>query len=213
MAAIIDESKVQELRASLEQVAWKYLGWLPDDFEFHGNEIWQGSGYWKGMPPSRLLEVYEDVIDILDVRDVDIGHSSIDKARLTARYDGHTDENAYRLALQFLLEKVDGLGSSRKVLVADESKEQELRAIKMVSDLQKWGAGEVPGRPLSTIIDSLHFVSSRASPGVQMADVVAYALQRARRREPHRDARKALRRIATKISDHTRTWRDPWPAR
>jgi hypothetical protein len=34
--------------------------------------------------------------------------------------------------------------------------------MKMVADMQEWGGGEVPGRKLETIIDSLHFVSSHA---------------------------------------------------
>lgn len=185
VAAIVDEEMVQQLSASLEQVAWDHLGWLPSDFEFHGNEIWNGSGHWASKSPPELLAAYEAAIALLDSCNVDIAHASIHKARLSARYGGAADGNAYRLALQFLLEKVDALGSARKVLVADEAKEQELRAIKMVADLQRWGGGEVPGRRLSTVIDSLHFVPSHASPGVQMADLVAYAIQRSRRRESH----------------------------
>lgn len=71
------------------------------------------------------------------------------KSRLHARHRGAADANAYLLALQFLLEKVDALGPTLKVLVADEAKEQELPAVKMVADMQTWaGGGEVPGRQL-----------------------------------------------------------------
>ena len=44
--------------------------------------------------------------------------------------------NAYRLALQFLLEKIDMLDRQNRIVVADEAKEQQLRAIKMVADMQ-----------------------------------------------------------------------------
>ena len=57
--------------------------------------------------------------------DIDIADVSINKARLHERYGGAVDDNVYRLALQFLLEKVDVYGSDRKVVVADEAKEQE----------------------------------------------------------------------------------------
>lgn len=211
VAAIVDEERVQQLSAGMEQVAWDHLGWLPAEFEFHGNEIWNGSGHWVSKSPPELLAAYEAAIALLDSCDVDIAHASIHKARLSARYDGAADGNAYRLALQFLLEKVDALGAARKVLVADEAKEQELRAIKMVADLQRWGGGEVPGRRLRTVIDSLHFVPSHASPGVQMADLVAYAIQRSRRRESHPDAQAGLDRIMQKVNERTRTWRQPWP--
>jgi hypothetical protein len=47
-AAIVDETMVQPLREALHAVVWKHLGWLPADLEFHGQEIWNGTGYWSG---------------------------------------------------------------------------------------------------------------------------------------------------------------------
>ena len=149
---------------------------------------------------------------MLEVYDVDVAHASIDKAALHTRYGGDADDNAYRLALQFLLEKVDAYGSSLKILVADEAKEQKIRAVKMVEGMQDWTwGGEVPGRQLKTIIDSLHFVSSHDSVGVQMADLVAFVLQRRRRKEAHPNAQAALDRLSSLVNEHTRTWREPWP--
>lgn len=213
VATIVDEEQVQPLSEGMQRVAWAHLGWLPADFEFHGSEMWHGTKHWTGKMPTELLAAYEDAISLLDTCDIDIAFSSIDKQRLTARYGGGADANAYRLALQFLLEKVDRYSSERKILVADEAKEQELGAIKMVADLQNWGAGEVPGRKLKTVIDSLHFVSSHASFGVQMADLVAFILQRERVSEHHPNAQAAKDRMLTTINDHCQTWREPWPAR
>lgn len=212
VAAIVDEAMVQALGRGLKEVARDHLGWIPADFEFHGSEIWNGSKHWSGKQPPELIAAYEAALGLLDQCDIDLADASIDKARLHARYGGAADQNAYRLALQFLLEKVDALGSSRKILVADEHKEQELRAVKMVAEMQEWGAGEVPGRQLKTVIDSLHFVSSHASPGVQMADLVAFVIQRRRRREHHPDAQAAIDRLSAMINSHTRTWRDVWPS-
>jgi hypothetical protein len=66
----------------------------------------------------------------------------------------------------------------------------------MVADLQGWGGGEVPGAKLKTVIDSMHFVSSHASPGVQLADLVAYALQRKWNAwDTHPDAKAVINRI------------------
>ncbi|WP_432197101.1 DUF3800 domain-containing protein [Streptomyces sp. bgisy027] len=71
----------------------------------------------------------------------------------------------------------------------------------------------MPGAKLKTIIDSIHFVSSHASPGVQLADLVAYALQREwNRRDNHPDAKAAIGRITDVINQHTHTWREPWPS-
>lgn len=211
-AAIVDETKVQSLRDGLRDVAWKHLGWVPDDLELHGHEIWGGTGYWAGKTYDELIAAYETAMALLDTCDIDIAHASIDKAKLHKRYDGAADNNAYRLALQFLLEKVDAYGTSLKILVADEAKEQEVRAVEMVKGMQNWAwGGEVPGRQLKTIIDSLHFVSSHDSAGVQMADLIAYVLQRRRRNEAHANAQAAMDRLSALVDEHTRTWRQPWP--
>lgn len=212
VGVIVDEDKVQPLAEALRDVAMRHLGWYPRGFEFHGVEVWGGGGLWKGKSYDDLIAAYEAVIDLLATLDLDVAHASIDKPNLRKRYSGAADDNAYRLALQFLLEKIDATGSSRKVLVADEAKEQQLAAINMVKDMQDWGGGEVPGRTLRTVIDSLHFVQSHASPGVQMADMVAYMLWRAEyNREGHPNATAAVARLRAAIDAATLTWREAWP--
>lgn len=212
MAVMIDEAKVQPLAGRLKQIAWDHLGWYPADFEFHGNEVWGGIGHWKEKHPNELIAAYEAVITLLSEFDLDLAHASIHKQRLHEKYNGSADENAYRLALQFLLEKIDRYGGTKKILVADEAKEERLKAIRMVADLQDWGGGEVPGRELVNVIDSLHFVESNASPGVQLADMAAFAFQRhGNKLDSHPNAQAAIRRIYSLIDSQVKTWRSVWP--
>lgn len=212
VAVIVPEDKVQPLGEAMHRVAVKYFDWVPAEFEFHGYDIWNRTEWWSEKQYHELIAAYEAVLGLLDELDLSIAHSSINKAQLHARYSGAADANAYRLALQFLLEKIDLLGGPRRIVVADEAKEQQLRAVKMVADMQQWGAGEVPGQRLRTVIDSLHFVQSHASPGVQMADLVAYVLQRSgQASERHPDAIAALARLQGVVDRHTVTWRAPWP--
>lgn len=211
-AVLVHEDQVQPLADAFQRLAWKHLEWLPAGFEVHGNEIWNGTSHWKGKTPTELIAVYEDAISVLNELELDVSYASIHKQRLTARYNGGADDNAYLLALQFLLEKIDRRYTANKILIADEQKEHQLRAVKMVGDLQDWGGGEVPGTKLKTVIDSMHFVSSHASPGVQLADIVAYALQRKWNAwDSHPEAKAAIGRITMVINDHTHTWREPWP--
>ncbi|MEV8609476.1 DUF3800 domain-containing protein [Amycolatopsis sp. NPDC051373] len=155
--------------------------------------------------------MYEDAIAVLNDLDIGVSYASIHKERLHNRYQGSADENAYLLALQFLLEKVDKT-AGKKILIADEQKEHQLRAVKMVADLQEWGGGQVPGTKLKSIIDSMHFVSSHTSHGVQLADLVAYALQRKWNAwDSHPEAKAAIDRISAVISERTLTWRATWP--
>lgn len=160
-----------------------------------------------------LLSAYEAIIDLLDKHDIDIAHATIDRQALHHKYDGLYDDNAYRLALQFLLEKVHANIGGLKIVIADESREQQLNAVRMVADLQEWGTGEVWGRQIESVIDSLHYVQSHASPGVQIADMVGYLYHRCRLTdsEGHPDALAARERMLETVGDHVRTYRLPWP--
>ncbi len=211
-AVMVDEDKVRLLGAAMNTIATDHLGWLPHDFEFHGYEIWHGRGYWKDKSYDELLAVFEAVISLLDTLGLSVAYSRINKANLHSKYNGAADGNAYRLALQFLLEKIDGLCGPNRIVIADESKQEILMAKKMVKAMQEDGWGEVPGAKLATIIDALHFVQSHDSPGVQMADMVAYVLQRATQGSGnHPNAVTSLARMSALVSDHTTTYRMEWP--
>lgn len=211
VAAVVPEGQVSPLAASLRQVALAGLGWVPPDFEFHGQELWAGTKVWAGVDPPQLLAIYHAALALLEQHEVSIAYASIDKPKLKAKYND--PGSAYLLALQFLLQKVHtNWPGTLKVVVADESKEQELHAIKMVADLQTWGSGVVPGPPLPSIIDTLHFVRSEASPGVQIADLVAFVIHRhALGVDKHPNAVANLQQLRSTVGSATRTWREVWP--
>lgn len=214
VALVVDEGSIRTMGERMEAVMDKNFDWPPGDFEFHGRDIWHGNGYWGEKSHEEKLQVLEDLIAIVAEIDCFVAHSTIDLAKLHEKYDGKVDGNAYLLALQFVLEKIDAYQSSSalRVVVADEKHEQELRAARMVGRMQRFGAGEVPGRKLKTIIDNLHFVDSKASYGVQLADIVAYILERrALAAKEHPNAQAALERMGSSIWAKVRTYREPWP--
>lgn len=182
VALAVEESSVMTMAERMEAVRVKSFDQLPDEFEFHGYDIWHGNGFWSDKSHEEKLAVFEDLIQIVTDLDCFVAHSTIDLVKLHERHQGAADGNAYRLALQFLLEKVDTYQSETalRVVVADEKHEEEFRAARMLGTMQQFGSGEVPGRRLTTIIDNLHFVDSKASYGVQLADVVAYVMARQR---------------------------------
>lgn len=212
-AVLVPEEQVMPLAERLRTLTVSHLGWLPDAFEWHGQELWNGTGFWEGKSPTELLEAYVDTVGLLDELDLRVAHATINKPELHAKYNGQADDNAYRLALQFLLEKLDRNVAGLKLIIADEAKEEQAYAQKMMMGMQQWQwAGEVPGSQLTTIIDSLHFVRSDASPGVQLADLVAYVLQKIRRGTRHPNAQAVLDEMSGTIRDRLVTWREPWPA-
>lgn len=207
VAVLVDEAQVQPLATSMFQLAFSALGWRPQGFEFHGSEIWQKQNHWAGETPAQLIAAYTQALALLEKHEIRVAYSSINKIKLRQKY---TDPGSpYLLGLQFLCEKIHALWPNLlKVLVADESREHELSAVDMVADLQQWGTGIVPGKRISSIIDTLHFVRSEVSPGVQMADFVGYMLQRNKRSpEPHPDAQTARTNLLAMIQRATATWR------
>ena len=77
-----------------------------------------------------MIAAFEASMDALKSLFVDIVHSSINKAELHHNYSAAADANAYLLALQFLLEKIDAFGNQNRIVIADEAKEHQFRAIK-----------------------------------------------------------------------------------
>ncbi|MBM3715886.1 MAG: DUF3800 domain-containing protein, partial [Actinobacteria bacterium] len=151
-AVVVPEERVRDLADSLYKLTFKHLGWVPDRFEWHAHELWHASGPWAGKSPSELLAAYEDVIALLAKLDIWVLHSAINKAGLHKKYAGQFDKNAYLLALQFLLQKLEGYSTGAlRVVIADEAKEQQLRAVGMLRDMQKWGMGEVPGIKVNNV--------------------------------------------------------------
>lgn len=119
---------------------------MPKNFELHGHEIWGGEGHWVGLPYDELIAAYEDAMALLRRLNIEVAWSSIHKERLHDRYGGFADQNAYLLAVQFVLEKIDRKSSGLKILIADEHKEQQLRAMKMVDGMQRWGRARCRAR-------------------------------------------------------------------
>ncbi|WP_079571259.1 DUF3800 domain-containing protein [Krasilnikoviella flava] len=216
VAVVVDESMVRPLAQRMYEIAMTHLGWRPAEFEFHGVDVWHGRSHWHSKSPTELLGTLEALIGLLAELELSVVHATINKEALRDKYDGHYDSEAYRLALQFMLEKLDRWPWTPprpfRVLIADEAKQERVRAIKMVADLQEWSVGVVPGERLNTIIDSMHFVESIHSSGVQLADIVAYILQRADRdSQGHPEAAAAVNRMAEAIGQATATYRMPWP--
>ena len=221
VAVVVDEAVVQPLASRMSDLAMTHLGWIPANFEFHGQELWGGTGHWKGKTHEERLAAFEAVISLLAELDISVVHATIDKEALRERYDGRNDSSAYLLALQFLLEKLDrwpqAADRQLRILIADEAKHEQLKAIEMVADMQKWGTGLTPGNfrttPLESIIDSMHFVDSKHSPGVQLADMAAFVHHRQRLGDQHHpNADAAVARMIGAIWNATHTWRQAWPS-
>lgn len=219
-AVLVHEEQVQPLARAMEGLVTTILDVQPGQVELHGCAIFQRTGRWKRVSVDKRVEVYSKAIDLLAAHECVVAHSSIDKPELKRQYA--TPGNPYLLALQFLCEKLDKWARiqqgdrSRILLVADETKEQETGALSLVADMQRWGSPIGSGiSQLKHVIDTMHFVSSRTNPGVQLADLVAYVLQRqwALPQEPSKRADLLIQDLGQRVRMATRTYRETWPSR
>ena len=189
--------------------------------EYHGNELFHGSGPWRDVPPRRRVGEYAKALAVMRDVGADVAHASINKPLLGR------GQNPHLYALQFLAEKIerwlerqtDELGQ-RALLVADHSYEHDQYAFDLIQGMQVAG-GPVGGHTglnvsLDHIVDGIYFAHSQRSWGIQLADLVAFVLNRSERikqspGDPRSD--RAVRMLeADYIEPQLRTWRELWPS-
>ena len=224
-AVMVREDRVQEMTRLLDELA----GSAPTDgplLEFHGNELFHGSGQWQGVTPHRRISEYKKALSVLAKVRAGVFHASIDKRELSRKYQEPYPPHMF--ALQFLAEKIeqwvqdqtDRL-SQRALLVADENREQEQYSFDLIRRMQESGGPVGSGWGISTqldhIVDSIYFIPSERSRGVQLADMVAFVLNRDQRnnRYPSRDGRSdaAVRGLVERqVKPAIRSYRVLWPS-
>ena len=130
-------------------------------------------------------------------------------------------------ALQFLTEKLElwlrnqtQVLSQRALLVADENHEQEQYSFDLISDMQATGGpiGSSLGinTQLDHIVDSIYFTPSERSRGIQLADLVAYILNRRYRNRRTPGNQRSDSAVDDLVRDHVipqrRAYRVLWPS-
>ncbi len=167
------------------------------------------------------MRVYREALRLMGEHQCVVAHASIDKTRLSPSVAGRT--TPHLLALQFLVEKIDAFLATqadpmrqRALLVADETDEHEAFAIGMVAGMQASGEGVVPGRMIRRVIDTVHFVKSDVNRGVQLADLVAYGLNRTSRVRSRDTLSRGDEALISMFDAHVmplvRTYRQRWPS-
>ncbi len=224
VAVLVPEEHVLSLASDLQAIAARTCPGNPTA-ELHGAQLFGGDGDWRGIPVTNRVQAYKEALALIGRYGCVVAHSSIDKRRLWS--DSTVATTPHLLALQFLVERLDVFlvsqsdsSAQRALLVADETNEHEAYAINLVADLQSGGVGVVDGRRVERIVDTVHFVRSRDNRGVQLADLVAYALNRVRRKTREAKARQVTlsrgdqaldQMLSVHVNPHIGTYRDTWP--
>ncbi|MXW42795.1 MAG: DUF3800 domain-containing protein [Acidimicrobiia bacterium] len=223
VAVMVREDKVSQLSKLLDELA-AGAATTAKLVEYHGQELFSGSGPWNGVESHARISEYEKALTVITEVDAYIAHASISKPDLAQRGPW---ASPHLYALQFLTEKIDGWIASnsdplcrRGLLVADQNHQEEQYAVELVREMQKSGGpiGSVFGiaRTTEHIVDNVYFVPSERNRGIQLADLVAFIINRRDRCLDSNDNRPSAREIQRLymrwICPRVVTWRDRWPS-
>ena len=186
LAAIcIDEQKVRTVEREIQTIALTALGAAANntDFEFKGHSLHSGKGrYFTGLPTAKRIALVTELLDLLKKHDIRVIWAAVDKARSAAKL--HPQQLCFLLVVERVeqwLRSQDVAGGpiALGLLIADEFDELEQR---LIDDLNRYKNSFVDFgfklKPVERVIDSVHFVRSFNNPLIQLADMVAYFLNR-----------------------------------
>lgn len=181
-AVLIPESKWLAVRDDMLSIARDALGGtLPEGFEFHGKELYRGEGIWSDLKFGRRLRVFEDSLSLLTDHDLHMVVGTCDKKRLVGYASPlHPHSVAFWLCLERVAEYVGNHGELG-FIVADDSAQKTRDLAKAVLDNYR-RTGPPFGRPvdLSSVIDTVHFMSSNESLHIQLCDLALYVIRKKR---------------------------------
>ncbi|XVU26266.1 DUF3800 domain-containing protein [Actinoplanes sp. CA-054009] len=204
MAAMLcDGSGAQALTSALDAVvasAVKDFG-VPEDAELHGYELFNGKGWWKGIPVRARIAVYNKAFAAISEHCTALVLRGMNVAGQRRRYVA--PHPPHQVVLRHLLERIDECAEQHDqyvLVIADEVGEQS----KHRADLhgRRWR--------LPRIVDTIHFAPSSASRLVQAIDLVVF-LYRRTQTHTETDERAARAnaalwaRVAPKVS-HQHCW-------
>ncbi|MDO5533566.1 MAG: DUF3800 domain-containing protein [Propionibacteriaceae bacterium] len=219
-AVLVPEDKAMALSLGLDGIVSGIPGVSPAA-EIHGAALFRGIDEWADVPPGERVAVYEAALALLSSHDCVVAHASIAKKYLAGSSSPATSPHV--MAFQFLIEKLDQYVAKqndvlrqRLLLIADETDEHEAFQLDLVSGMQRGTAGVGRGGSITRILDTVHFVDSRRSRGIQLADLVVYALNRSRRirakTNPSLGDKALLSMSERYIFPYVRTYRSTWPS-
>ena len=149
--------------------------------EVHAKELWRGKGPWERISERDRFGMIQGLIQDIANIDFDLFFIGINKEKMAQRYSEPVPP--HELALKFLLEALDRkleLAGDHALVVCDEigSSTEQNRYREQLREYRKFGtSGSIP-RKLNQIADTLHFVPSEQSYGIQTIDILTFTHRR-----------------------------------
>ena len=176
---IIEHKLLLTIQNELLEISKQYY---PDiyeksNFEFKGFDLFKGKSFNKNKTVEKRIEITQKILNIFNKYKLKTITTIIDKKKLKTKYS--TPEHPHQLAFKFMVERFEKyLDKNDKLglMVCDEIKEHEQNLIEDLELFKKEGTsiGNYDNTIPKNILDSVHYVKSHNSLGIQLCDVGTY---------------------------------------
>jgi Protein of unknown function (DUF3800) len=154
-------------------------GLATHDLELHAYEILGGKGVWEQLTVDQRISIMDRILAVLTSCGVEVIYRGT--AILNFEADRGTHEEPHRLMFSNLLERLNERSQERghrSLVIADENHAKEAALRQQLTGGQRWGTSGYRGQVLTHIIDTVHFVDSKLSSMVQLADAAAFIVRK-----------------------------------
>ena len=173
----IDNAKnLEEQLRDLHHQTFKNVIDNHERVEFHGVEIFQSKGLFKGRAMSDRARLFDDIASILINNGAIIRLVRIDVDRHKRKYRNPMPE--YQWGLQVVLERFSQFLHDRNdvgVILGDYEKDEVTRSVGDFYRYKNAGTTLVgAGRSIGPLVDTIYYTHSHHSLMLQLADIVVY---------------------------------------
>jgi hypothetical protein len=189
VTVVFDESRVAAVHEHVREAGRRRCAadCFKPDFEFHGYDLFSGTGYFAGKTPADRIQIYDDLLAAIGTLGGRVTARGVDKPGLARRYPNPF--HPHDITLMFTCESLERQArqhDSRLLLVADEAREVEDAALRDLASYQQFGTSwGWQAEPIDHIVDTIHFVRSETNPAIQLADCTAFLVARQRKISRH----------------------------
>jgi len=175
---LIPDNKITQFENDIAKIHHDFFGTsiLTRNTEFHGHDIFQGTGIFKGKPLKARLKLFEDIANAVSDNKVCNRIVCIDTVEKTS------NKEKYKICLTFALEQFSKFLEEKDdigMLFGDYEKEGIANAILDFSTFKLVGKTNTSSaRSVERIKDTIYYTHSHHSRFIQVADMVLYMANR-----------------------------------
>lgn len=170
--------------------------------ELHAAEIFGGVRAWHKGTIDQRIDLLDDVLSVLVNKDIEVIARGANLTRFKKNYAG----DPYRWEFSNLLERLNErlrARNERGLVISDEQSQHREGIQRDVANSKELGTGGYRSQKLERILDTAHFVDSKLSRMIQLADMSAFILRRRATFSTERDPRleQVMARLSKRVTD------------